>query len=156
MTGRTTDKICILGTGSRLRRDDGAGSVLAERLASKGVTAFDCATMPENFTGRVRSLKPHTVVIIDACEMGIEPGEFRLINIEKISDCSGFDSHSMALCDLMGYLKTFVCRVLFLGIEPENIDFGEDLTENVKKNIEILEDILLRGALCEIEELPWD
>ncbi len=56
-------KIAIPGIGNRLKCDDGAGSILAENLSLRGMTAFDCSIVPENFTGALRKAAPDILII---------------------------------------------------------------------------------------------
>ena len=48
----------LLGIGNRLRSDDGAGSLLAERLQDSEWHAIDGADIPENFTGIIKRENP--------------------------------------------------------------------------------------------------
>ena len=71
--------IVLLGIGNPLHADDGAGPKLADMLAgTPGVTAFNCGTAPENFTGLVRRLDPD-LLILD--ELGYLPCDTRAADI---------------------------------------------------------------------------
>ena len=75
--------IVVLGVGNFLHGDDGAGPAVAAgvlALGLPGVSAFDCGTAPENFTGVVRSMMAlsHLVQFLaDAAEeiavVGVQP-----------------------------------------------------------------------------------
>ena len=56
-------KRLLLGVGNRLSRDDGAGPVLAERLAGSDWLAIDCGTSLENIGGVVSREMPDLLVI---------------------------------------------------------------------------------------------
>ena len=71
--------IVVLGVGNFLHGDDGAGPAVAAgvlALGLPGVSAFDCGTAPENFTGVVRRLHPDLLVVADAADMGLPAGSF--------------------------------------------------------------------------------
>jgi hydrogenase 3 maturation protease len=138
-------KIAILGIGNRLKRDDGAGSILAENLSLRGLTSFDSAVVPENFTGALRKAAPDTLIIVDACAMGLKPGEFRKIALKRIDDEDTFSSHSPGIIELISYIGEFIPEIIFIGIEPESMDFGEGLNPEVQDGIKILEEIIFSG-----------
>ena len=75
-----TGRVCVLGIGNRLRRDDGAGSLLAAALAEQeGAAVLDAGTVPENYLEKVAGSNPDTVVIVDAIDFDGAPGEIRLL-----------------------------------------------------------------------------
>ncbi len=146
-------KIAILGIGNRLRGDDGSGSILAEKLSIRGMTAFDCGIVPENFTGPLRRLSPDLLIIIDAAPMGLTPGSIRRIPLHMISDSHNFNSHSPGTENLISYLKEFINEIIFIGIEPGSTELGEGLSPEVNKAVFELEQILSEGELETIPEL---
>ena len=145
-------KIALLGIGNRLRGDDGAGSMLAENLSLRGMTAFDCGIVPENFTGPLRRLSPDLLIIIDACSMGLNPGEFRKVPLTEFTDADSFNSHSPGVIGLVRYLKEFIPEIIFIGIEPASMEFGEGLSPEVQEGISRLEEIIIRGDIDKICE----
>ena len=146
-------KIAILGIGNRLRGDDAAGSILAENLSLRGMAAFDCGIVPENFTGPLRRLSPHTLVIIDACSMGINPGEFRKVPLTEFTDADSFNSHSPGVIELVRYLEEFIPEIIFIGIEPGSTELDEGLSPEVNKAVIKLERILSADDVSKINLL---
>ena len=147
----TERKIAILGIGNRLRSDDGAGSILAESLSLRGLTAFDSAVVPENFTGAIRKAAPDTLIIVDACSMGLNPGEFKKIQLQRIEHSDTINSHSPGLIELTKYINEFVPEIIFIGIEPLSLEFGEELSPEVQDGIKILEEIIISGTYYSID-----
>ncbi len=146
-------KRCILGIGNRLKEDDGAGSVLAERLARRELLSFDGGSTPENYSGVIKRERPDLLIIVDATSMSLAPGEFRRIPINKISADCEMNTHSMSASYLMYYLNEHVGEIIFIGIEPENLGFGEDMTPPVLDAIDRLEEILVQEREMDIEEV---
>ena len=65
----------IVGIGNRDKGDDGAGPIVAERLASRGVErALDCGGVPENYVSRIARLEPTDVILVDAVDFDKPPG----------------------------------------------------------------------------------
>ena len=157
------EKLIILGIGNELKWDDGVGpyiiSKLNEEELNDNVLLINAQTVPENFTGKIRLENPSHILIIDACLMGMNPGECRVVDEKEFTNI-GISTHSMSLSYFVKFLNQD--NLLFLGIEPETLelidydslgvidadlmDFNGKLTENVEKSadeiIETLKEIL--------------
>ena len=139
-------KVAILGVGSGLRQDDNAGTVTAKKIEeliasskiSKSIKIFLGETAPENLSGQIREFRPTHIIIIDSADMGLKPGETRLVDIKNISGIS-FSTHRMPLSILAGYFtSSFDCKVMLIGIQPYSIEFSEELSGIVSKAVGIL------------------
>ncbi len=145
-------KLIILGVGNELKSDDGVGPFIINKLIDENIENdsllfINAETVPENFTGKIRKENPSHVIIVDACLMGSEPGEIKIVDKEDFANI-GISTHSMSLSYFVKYLeKDNDFKVIFVGIEPETMDWGENPTENVEKTafefIEILKGIIL-------------
>lgn len=141
----------LFGIGNPLRGDDGAGNYVADRFSAPGWVALDCGTIPENFTGTVRSEHPELLVLVDAADMGIAPGEFRIIRPEDIAAVT-FGTHALPLSILIEFLSHDAGRVIFIGIQPAQTEMGQPLTVAVCEGADRLIRILGEGTLERIEE----
>jgi hydrogenase 3 maturation protease len=132
-------RIVVLGVGSELRSDDVVGVLAAERIAEKnlrGVWSLSGGTAPENFTADVRQISPTHVLIIDSADMGDAPGTVRLIDPSDIGGIS-FGTHALPLGVLAGYLQRETgCRVIVIGVQPESLEFGGQLSPPVRTALE--------------------
>jgi len=146
-------KRCILGIGNRLKQDDAAGSILAERLADKGMLSLDGGSTPENYSGVIKKENPDILIIIDVTAMSLKPGEFRRIPVEKISTDCEMNTHSLSPAYLMDYLAEHVGKIIFIGIEPAVLDFGEELSPEIQVAINEIEEIILQGKEMNIVEI---
>jgi hydrogenase 3 maturation protease len=115
----------LLGVGNPFLGDDGAGCFVADKFSEEGWKCYNCGTTPENITGIVRREKPERVFIIDAADMGIIPGELRIILKEKIED-AGIGTHQLSLSHLLTYLENIAGEVVLIGIQPENTEFSNN------------------------------
>jgi hydrogenase 3 maturation protease len=78
-------KVVVVGIGNTLRADDGAGSLVAERLRERYPdVVFDGAQAPENYLGPIRRASPAVVVLVDAADFGGTPGEVRMATAEDV------------------------------------------------------------------------
>lgn len=132
--------------GNELRGDDGLGPLFANKFskitknASK-VILIDGGIVPENFTGTIRKENPSHVILIDAVEMNAAPGDMEIIAKEKISQYN-VSTHSMPISFLIKYLETTCSfKIILLGIQPQKMALGEEITENVQISVNKLVDV---------------
>ena len=121
----------LLGIGNDLLGDDGVGSFVAQELKGTDWTTIDAGIVPENFIRPIRNQKPDTVVIVDAVEMGYEPGTIRIIPLEYIRDC-GVGTHQLPLTFLAEQMSSW-SKVMIIGIQPGTLDPDAPLSEPVKR-----------------------
>ena len=120
---------------------------------------INAQTVPENFTGKIRKENPSHIILVDACLMGLNPGDYKIVNKDDFADI-GISTHSMSLSYFVKFLNHDY--ILFIGIEPESLDlidqdslgildadlmdFNGELTENIQKSadeiIELLGELL--------------
>lgn len=147
------EKLIILGVGNELKCDDGVGPYIIKKLQAEDIEDRDkllfinAETVPENFTGKLRKENPSHIIIVDACLMGGEPGDVKIVDKYDFANI-GISTHSMSLSYFVKYLeRDNDFKIIFVGIEPESMDFSEKLTENVEKSayefIDILKGIVL-------------
>ena len=136
--------VAILGCGSPLRGDDAAGSLIALNLADLDTRsggrarAFYGDVAPENLTGPIKQFAPELLLIIDAVNMSLEPGELRIISKDEVGGVS-FSTHILPLPILMQYLESEIgCRTLLLGIQAADLEFLADMTPAVADAVDAI------------------
>lgn len=129
-------KVVILCIGNKDRGDDGAGVHIAERIAGKiSYDVINAGVTPENHTGTIKSLKPDTLIIIDALHFDGEPGEERLFAGEDLRS-GKISTHDVSPKLLIEYLKASINAAIYvLGIRPKSNKFGEGLSKEVEKTV---------------------
>jgi hydrogenase 3 maturation protease len=132
------EKLVILGVGNELKCDDGIGPYIIKRLQEQIVEDkdrllfIDAQTVPENFTGKIRKENPTHLIIVDACLMGGEPGDMKIVDNDDFAQI-GISTHSMSLAFFVKYLKQDTdFQIIFVGIEPESMDFADRPTPKVE------------------------
>ena len=139
----------ILGIGNELKCDDGVGPFVIDELKdleNPNLIIIDGKTVPENFTGKIRKEQPSHVILVDACLMGCKPGEFKIVDKGDFVNI-GISTHSMSLSYFVKYLeRDNDFKIIFVGIEPESMDYSDKPTPTVQKGaykfINILKEIL--------------
>ena len=141
--------MCI---GNRHGGDDAIGPYVADHLKDKSNDFFvlDCGTVPENFTSVVKQHKPKNLIIIDAVEMGLNPGETRIVPKDKIGTMH-ISTHGIPISILMTYLERYIRNIFFVGIQPKTM--SGSLTDLVKASGEKLIKLIINKNICSIEKL---
>jgi hydrogenase 3 maturation protease len=142
----------LLGIGNPLNGDDGAGMLVAGQFRKEGWISLSCGTAPENFTGIIRKTRPDCLVLVDAAAMGLSPGEFRIIPRHKIADVS-IGTHQLPLSLLIDFLSDAAGRIVLVGIQPDRVVSGEEISPRVRKGAERLVQVLSMGELDRIPVL---
>jgi hydrogenase 3 maturation protease len=130
--------------------DDAVGPYIADKLQNSDLLVINCGTTPENYTGVVKQNTPNTLVIIDAIDMGLTPGEIRIVSKNKISVFT-VSTHGIPLSVLMNYLEQSVKKIMLIGIQPERM--SGDMSDPVKKSANSLIEIIKKKNFSSIKTL---
>ncbi len=133
----------LMGVGNELRGDDAIGIYVARNFRKEGWKVILAGQVPEDFTSEIKRYRPELLVIVDAALMDLNPGEFRRVPEDKIPKVA-FSTHGMPLSFLMEYLRDYVGKIILIGIQPKSMEFGEGLSEEVKKAGDKLIELLKR------------
>jgi len=163
-------KEAILGIGNTLKGDDGIGIYIAERInkyleevkgeseqakfmgARRKVIAINCGTTPENYTSIIRKHNPDRLILVDAAEMGLSPGSYRIIPPEKI-EVMHVSTHNIALAFLISYVSEFCENIVLVGVQPERMDFSTVLSSAVRRSGDHVASLIMEERLSEIMTL---
>jgi len=145
----------LLGIGNDLLGDDGVGPYIARNVTNSHWKTFDGGSVPENFIRPLRNLAPDLLVLVDAVDMGMEPGIVRIIPPDAIRD-HGFGSHQMSLEHLIGLLQSFCSKVVLIGIQPMCLDLDTPLTSPVVEAAESILTMLESGEIAGIPEYGYE
>ncbi|MEM4258412.1 MAG: hydrogenase maturation peptidase HycI [Candidatus Thermoplasmatota archaeon] len=147
-------KIMVFCIGNRDGGDDAIGPYIADQLnkhKNHGIDVVDCGTNPENYTSLVKQKKPHVLLIIDAVDMNLKPGEVRIVPKEKISTMH-ICTHGIPLPILITYLESWVQKILLIGIQPKT--YIGSLTAPVKKSGEYVITLIEQKKIDTLHHLP--
>jgi hydrogenase 3 maturation protease len=151
-------RVAALGIGNELNGDDAAGVLVAralqERLVSKdhqkitGQAAeeyliLEAGPAPENFAGSLRRFRPDLILMIDAAQMDQPPGSVTWVDWRDVEGFGG-STHVLSPSALAEYLmRELDCKVMFIGIQPQSLEFLAPLSEPVEQAVARLVDDLL-------------
>ncbi|MEM2878572.1 MAG: hydrogenase 3 maturation endopeptidase HyCI [Candidatus Hadarchaeales archaeon] len=136
---RGASRLAIVGVGSDIRGDDGAGvAVLRElrkKLGSGRALLVEGGVSPESVTGKLRKFSPSHVVLIDAADFGGVAGEIRVIEPDAISGVS-VSTHAMSLSILSEYIvRELGSKVILIGIQPSHAGFKRRMSAEVSRSV---------------------
>lgn len=150
---REDERCCvILGVGNSLMSDDGVGSYLIEQLklsvpavlhSSNRIKLLDGGTLGYLLIDRVA--EADLLIVLDAANLGTSPGTFRVIRGDDVydflSDRQNRSVHEVGLIDLIQMLDLSGAgpkELVLIGVQPENVDWGERLSPSVQKSAPIV------------------
>jgi hydrogenase 3 maturation protease len=142
----------LMGVGNELLGDDGVGTYIADRFVAEGWRTLSCGTAPENFTSIIRRERPEILLIVDAADMGLSPGEFRIVIESAIEDVS-IGTHQLPLSHLITYLRSYATHIIFIGIQPRTVEMGAEMSAEVKEGASKLIKVLESGCFADIPVL---
>jgi len=129
-----------------MRGDDAVGVEIVKLLKGRvprNVKLLECQTVPENFMREIRWFNPTHVLIIDAAQLGAEPGEARLVAPDEILGMA-LSTHQIPLSILAEVIENIVnAKVMILGVQPKSIEFREELTPELQEASERIANILV-------------
>jgi hydrogenase 3 maturation protease len=124
----------LAGVGNPIRKDDSVGMFIVSKLRKKlgarpnnQVRIYPPLT-PELLFSKI-SLKTSSLIIFDAVEQNSAPGSIIFANIAD-TKFGYFATHNVPL-KLIPNLSKRMANIFVLGIQPEDTDIGEGLTEVV-------------------------
>lgn len=134
--------VVVMGIGNPDRGDDGVGvrvaGLMAETLRcgalpnGRRVTVLMAEEVPESWVGPAVAARPDTVLLVDAAEMGAEPGSAALLEPEDLPAGATF-THRTPLSLLSTYLRRETgARVLLLAVQPLSVAWDDAMSPEVE------------------------
>jgi hydrogenase maturation protease len=141
-------KIGIIGLGNPLRRDDGVGLILLDRLQflkkefRKKITVIDGGTGGMNLLHLLSRFD--TVLIIDAVDFKGKPGDTHLFTLEQIRSqktpilLSTHESDFINVLALSKQLNELPESLTLFGVQPYDVSYGTGLSKQI---VSLLDDM---------------
>ena len=147
-----TEKKLIIGLGNVLLGDEGVGVRCVEYLKSRGlgedIKIVDGATLGLGLLEEINGFEK--VVLVDAVDMGKEPGSISSFSAEQIltvPNSEKFSLHEIGITDVVQLGKKIgynFGNVRIVGIQPKDVSRGDSLSEKVEEKLPTLADKVLR------------
>jgi hydrogenase maturation protease len=139
----------IIGCGNLLFQDEGIGIHLIRYLQDKdlpaGVELVDGATGGFDLLSFIEG--PGRVVIVDAVQSSGKPGDIYKFGPEdfEVESFPQTSLHDICLKDIFNIVKLTgtMPQVTIFGVEPKTVDWGMELTDEVKAALPRLGQLVL-------------
>ncbi len=139
-----TLRTAVIGIGNPLMGDDGIGPRLIVELRSRGASGADLIDLGTGGIRLVHELSRYDrVILIDAADMGLDPGEHRIFSPEDAVSVKFNRGYSLHDWDLMRSIE--ISRELgeappsitIFAIQPRSIGQGEGLSLEIDERIDL-------------------
>lgn len=141
----TAGRTAFVGIGNTDLGDDALGVRLAEQLQRAGVsTAVVAGTVPENIAGVLSRGGYDNVVLLDAVDFNAAAGSVVLMNASEIeARFPQVSTHKISLGMTARVIESESrTRVWLLGVQPESLRTGSEMSEPVKQTLKLLAGLL--------------
>lgn len=141
------DRFLILGLGNTLLGDDGAGVHVVKHLQARngmpvGTRFLDGGTLSFSLLQDIEN--SDVLIVVDAAQLGDEPGTVQVFKDDAMDRFlrrkHGSSVHEVSLLELMDMARLndrLPEKRAFVGIQPEKIEWGTDVSESVVAGLEI-------------------
>ncbi len=136
LSAHETRSLQLAGVGNPIRSDDGVGLYIASKLRTsntaksiKGLKILPTNRNPELLFSRLDP-RDGDLLIFDAVECNQRPGTIVFAGLDD-TKYGFFVTHNVPL-RLIPQLRSIRSAVYILGIQPETLEIGEELSRTVK------------------------
>jgi hydrogenase 3 maturation protease len=127
----SSKRFLFVGIGNILKRDDGVGVLISRSiLDNENILSLTVEVSIENYIGKINSINPDMLILIDCVDMNSAPGTYKLLTLDHVWDTT-YNTHNISLKRLSEF---FYMPIYILGIQPKKVDFGETLSYIVLKS----------------------
>ena len=145
-------RLAIVGVGHPMRADDYVGSYTVKTVMEatdgalpEGAYLFDAEDSVEALIGNLTKLGLRHVIFIDACEMGLRPGEANLLPVAETS-YPFFTTHGIPLKVLAERLLS-ESKVWILAIQPNQTGLDVSLSQEIQLTASNLSKLITRSLI---------
>lgn len=141
-------KIAVIGIGNPLRKDDGIGIVLLERLRKQKKKLSPTLEFIDGGTGGMNLLhilsQYDTVIIIDAVDFRGKPAENHMYQLEEMYSrktavsVSTHESDFLKVIRLSEQLQKRPYKVFIFAVQPKDVSFGTTFSDEIAQAVDPL------------------
>ena len=155
MTDQThRNDVVVIGLGNPLLSDEGIGVHLIRKLSENqdkfpSVEFIDAGTGGMNVLHLIANRKK--AVIIDCVKMGKKPGAIRRFEptdvqtTKKMTHFSLHEADILRIIELSRQLGECPNQIVIFGIEPESLEFGQNLSKTLSDKIDLYIDTISKS-----------
>jgi hydrogenase 3 maturation protease len=145
LAARLSGNVVVVGVGNPLRGDDAAGCLVARRLrGAEGARVIEAEEVPESFVGDIAAAMPDVVALVDAVDLGAEPGAVAVLEREQVATYAP-TTHRLPLSLVMEVVQRRTGADVFLiAVQPSRLAFGAAVSPEVSESVELVAALLSR------------
>jgi len=142
----------ILGVGNTYRKDDGVGPAIIALLQNNKRSGVDYLDGGVDGLALIDIISLYSkVIIIDAVDMKTPPGTVKLFSPSDVRlqiKSDALSTHGFGLAEVIKLIEQLDVKTLLqiIGIQPQDISFGEGLSEVIEKQVQriikLVDDVL--------------
>jgi hydrogenase maturation protease len=144
------NKILIVGIGNLLCRDEGAGVQVIQAIKKmklpRHIELLDIGTSTMELISYLEGVKK--LIVIDAMKAGGTPGTiYRCMPEDLLAEEEGpISLHEIGLLESLNMAKKMGMKidVVIIGVEPKMIEWGMELSEEVRNKIPAMIEAILK------------
>ena len=135
-------KILFVGIGNVLKSDDGVGVYISKHIhIHNNISVLTVEVSIENYIGKINSLDADTLVLLDCMDFQKPPGSWKIIPVSQLNGYTT-NTHNISLDKVS---ELFNATAYILGVQPRHLEFGENLSPEVKT--------AAHDIICQINQL---
>jgi len=136
-------KILFVCISNILRNDDGIGEYIYNNISKlPNILVVNVGSSPENYVSKIRKYGVDVIIFIDSIILDSNPGEINLLEEEEIKSYTS-STHSISLEMIINQIKrNKKFSIYLIGIQPENISIGTEISDKVLKSADKLIEML--------------
>jgi len=152
MEKKSEGKILIVGMGNFIYRDEGIGIHIIQEMKKmelpSHIELLDIGTSTMDLISYLKEVKK--LIVIDAMRAGGNPGTIYKCKPEDLlpKDEGPISLHEIGLLETLNMTKKLGMEIqtVIVGIEPEIMEWGTELTEAVKNKIPMIIEAVLKES----------
>ena len=118
----------FVGIGNALKSDDGIGIYICNNIKqTNNIKTLIVESGIEKFVGKINSIHPEILILVDCTDFNKEPGFIDFLQIERVQDFT-VNTHTISVRRISEF---FEMKTYILGVQPENVKFGEVFSDSV-------------------------
>jgi hydrogenase maturation protease len=146
----STGKILVVGMGNLLYQDEGIGVHVIQEMKKmklpEKIELLDIGTSTMDLISYLKGIKK--LIVIDAMKAGGDPGTiYRCKPKDLLPKNEGpISLHEIGLLETLNMAKKMGMEIetVIIGVEPKIMDWGMELTEEVKNKIPFIIEAMLK------------
>jgi len=147
----SSDRTAVIGIGNPLRKDDGIGIAVLDRLRKRDDGRFDYFDLGTSAIDLINRLSGYKrALIIDGINAGLRPGQLKIFGLKEIEaqnikeDLSS--THQIDLGQLLALSKSLELKteIIAAGIQVEDVSFGGGLSQRLAEKLESYADDIIK------------